>query len=77
MYEVYRRRHIHAVAELNLDADCWIPTADVSWYEHDKQHHRRLTGPNDCFKIIDEAQIYAFEMAKAWIDSDRTVKLPR
>jgi hypothetical protein len=34
------------------------------------QQHQLLTGPNDCFKIIDQAETYAVEMAKAWIDAE-------
>jgi len=69
MDQVYQGRHIHAGVELNLDTDCWVPTANVSWYEQGKVQHQRLTGVNDHFKIIDDAQIYAVEMAKGWIDS--------
>ena len=68
MSEFYQGRRISVVAELDLDADCWIPTADVSWEEHGKQNHQRLTGLSGFFKVIDEAQSYAIEMAKAWID---------
>lgn len=69
MNELYQGRKINVVAELDLDADCWIPMADVAWEENGRQNHQRLTGPNGFFKIIDEAQIYAIEMAKSWIDA--------
>jgi hypothetical protein len=69
MGEFYQGRTITVFAELDLDADCWIPTADVSWEEHGKQNHQRLTGLNGFFKVIDDAQTYAIEMAKAWIDA--------
>jgi len=69
MSEIYQGRQINVVAELDLDADCWIPRADVVWEENGRQNHQRLTGPNGFFKIIDEAQIYAIEMAKSWIDA--------
>jgi hypothetical protein len=32
--------------------------------------HQLLTGPIGYFKIIDEAEIYAVEMAKTWIDAE-------
>ena len=69
MSELYQGRKINVVAELDLDADCWIPRADVVWEENGRQNHQHLTGPNGFFKIIDEAQIYAIEMAKSWIDA--------
>jgi hypothetical protein len=69
MSEFYQGRTIRVFAELDLDADCWTPTADVSWEEDGKQNHQRLTGLRGFFKVIDEAQTDAIEMAKAWIDA--------
>jgi len=69
MNEFYQGWKIKVIAELDLDADCWIPTADIAWEENGRQNHQRLTGPSGYFKIIDEAQMYAIEMAKSWIDS--------
>jgi hypothetical protein len=65
---VYRSCRVCTIPELNLDADCWIPKADVSWEEKGALRHQLLTGRSDVFKVIDEAEIYALEMAKAWID---------
>jgi hypothetical protein len=65
---VYRSCRVRTIPELNVDADCWIPKADVSWEEQGALRHQLLTGRSDVFKIIDEAEIYALEMAKAWID---------
>jgi hypothetical protein len=65
---VYKFCHVVAVPELNLDADCWIPKADVSWDDHGIPRHQLITGLNDYFKIIDEAEINAVEIAKTWID---------
>ena len=69
MDELYQSHHIRVMTELNPDADCWIPKAEVSWDEDGEQRHQVLTGPNDFFKIIDEAIQYAVEIAKYWIDS--------
>jgi hypothetical protein len=65
---IYRSCHVLTIPELNLDADCWIPKVDVSWEEQGAARHQLLTGPSDIFKIIDEAEVYAAEIAKAWID---------
>jgi hypothetical protein len=40
------------------------------WGERSAEEHQLITGPNDLFKIIDHAQTYAVEMAKAWIDAE-------
>jgi len=65
---IYRSCHLLTITELNLDADCWIPKVDVSWEEQGAPRHQLLTGTSDIFKIIDEAEVYAAEMAKVWID---------
>ena len=44
--------------------------ADVSWEEAGTTCHQLLTGPVGYFKIIDEAEIYAVEMTKTWIDAE-------
>ena len=70
MDAIYRSRHIHTMPQLNIDTDCWIPRADITWEEQGTQHHQPLVGPADRFKIIDQAEIFAVEMAKAWIDGE-------
>ncbi len=71
MDEVYKSRVIRTTPQLNLETDCWIPKDDVSWREEGTECHQTLAGPPDRFKIIDEAEINALEMAKAWIDGER------
>lgn len=66
----YKSRHIHSLPELDLDTDCWIPKARVLWDDRGTQQDQVLTGPHDLFKIIDQAETYAVEMAKAWIDAE-------
>ena len=70
MEELYKSRRIHREFQLNIETDCWIPIVDISWDEDGKQIHQFLRGPKDRFKIIDEAEIYAVEMAKKWIDAE-------
>jgi len=43
----------------------------VSW-EGRTKCHQLLNGPIGYFKIIDEAETYAVEMAKTWIDTEST-----
>jgi hypothetical protein len=70
MEVIYKSRHIHSVPELHLETDSWIPNADVSWREGGTKCRQLLTGPTGYFKIIDEAEIYALEMVKTWIDAE-------
>jgi hypothetical protein len=66
----YRSRRILTARELDLATDCWIPKAEIRWDDGDGEQNQALTGPNDRFKIIDHAEIYALEMAMAWIDAE-------
>ncbi len=67
---IYKSHHIRSAPELNLEMDCWVPNADVSWNRGGSEFHQLLTGPVGYFKIIDEAEMYAVEMAKTWIDTE-------
>jgi hypothetical protein len=67
---MYKSRQIYSLPELNLETDCWVPNADVLWEQEGTKFHQLLTGPVGYFKIIDEAEIYAVEMAKTWIDAE-------
>lgn len=70
MDRLYKSRRIHTTPQLNLEADCWVPHADVSWDEQGTKYRQILAGPPDLFKIIDHAEAYALEMAMAWIDAE-------
>ena len=70
MDEIYKDCRIRTMPRLNWDTDCWIPCADVSWDEQGTQQTRQLAGPADRFKLIDQAELYAVEMAMSWIDGE-------
>jgi hypothetical protein len=70
MDEVYKSRRIQTSPQLDHDTDCWVPQADVSWDEQGQERRQLLAGPSDHFKVIDQAEIYAVEMAMAWIDAE-------
>ena len=72
MEEVYKSRRIQTSARLNYETDCWVPQADVTWEEQGKKQRQLLDGPPDRFKVIDHAEVYALEMAMAWIDAELT-----
>jgi hypothetical protein len=67
---IYRFYHVVTMPKLNLDTDCWIPTADVCWDEQGRARHQLLTGIRDYFKTIDQAEVNAVEVAMAWIDAE-------
>ena len=75
MVKHYRSYRIHVLTKLNLDSDCWVPEAEILWEEYGRRRHQRLRGPDDRFKIIEQAQLHAVEMAKTWIDSELTGRL--
>jgi hypothetical protein len=69
MKVTYRSYHVITKPRLNLDADCWVPVADVSWDEQGNPHHQLLSGMCDRFKSIEDAELEAFELAMNWIDA--------
>ena len=75
MEVIYKSRHIHTWSELNGKLDCWISMADVSWDEAGTKCCQQLVGSIGYSKIIEEAESYALEMAKTWIDSDTAENL--
>lgn len=68
MDKVYLSYCIRALPYLNVATDCWVPKAEVLWKDNGKTCQHTLTGPDDCFKTIDEALIHAIESAQAWIN---------
>ena len=74
MVKHYRSYRIYVLTKLNLDSDCWIPEAEILWDEYGTRRHQRLRGPDDRFKIIDQAELYAVKMAKSWVDDDLKYK---
>jgi hypothetical protein len=68
MNQLYKARRIETLPQLSPNADCWIPQAVVSWDYRGLPQRHVLTGPADRFTLLDHADIYALEMAIAWID---------
>ena len=44
--------------------------ADISWDDEGRARHQLLTGISDYFKVIDDAELNAVEVAMAWIDAE-------
>ena len=72
MDEFYKSYYIHTLVDLSLDNDCWVPKVEVVWEERGAPRRKQLVGPNYLFKIFENAEIYAVEMAKGWIDDEIT-----
>ena len=68
MDQVYKSRRIQTWPGLSQDANYWVPHAVISWDEQGVQQRHVITGPADRFRLLDHADIYAVEMAMAWID---------
>jgi hypothetical protein len=73
MKVTYRTYHVNTKPRLNLDADCWVPVADVSWDEQGNARHQLLAGVCDRFKSIDDAELEAFELAINWIEAQLAI----
>ncbi|HUK39741.1 MAG TPA: hypothetical protein VLX11_01810 [Candidatus Acidoferrales bacterium] len=70
MDEFYKSYYIHTLVDLSVENDCWVPKVEIMWEEQGAPCRKQLVGPNDFFKILENAEIYALEMARGWIDDD-------
>jgi len=75
MEEIYKNCRIRTMPRLDLETDCWIPCADVSWDEDGRSRTQKLAGPADRFKLIEQAEVHAVEMAMNWIDAELALDL--
>jgi len=70
MDEFYKSYYIRTLVDLSLDNDCWVPKVEIIWEEQGAPRRKQLAGPNNFFKILENAEIYALEMGRGWIDDD-------
>jgi hypothetical protein len=65
---VYHSYHIVGVAHLNEKSGYWMPKVRVLWTDAGREKKLELDGPANRFKTKDEAEDYAVDMGKNWID---------
>ena len=66
----YRDRLIIAYASLNQSTQQWSAGAEISWKRDGRRHSHSLSGVADRFKTAGEAERFAGNLARAWIDAN-------
>ena len=66
----YNDRIIIAYASLNQSTKLWSPGAEISWKREGERHSHTIGGLPDRFKTSEEAERFAINLAKAWIDAN-------
>jgi hypothetical protein len=66
----YRDRLIIAYASFNQSTKQWSAGAEISWKRDGRRHSHTVGGLADRFKTVEEAEKFAINFARAWIDSN-------
>jgi len=61
---------IIAHSSINQSSKLWSAGAEISWKQDGQRHSHTLGGLADRFKTSEEAETFAINLAKAWIDAD-------
>jgi len=66
----YCDRLIIAYASLNQSTKQWSAGAEISWQCDGRRNSHSLGGLADRFKTAKEAEMFAGNLARAWIDAN-------
>ncbi len=66
----YRDRLIIAYASLNQSTKQWSAGAEITWKRDGRRFSHTLGGLADRFKTAEEAETFAANMSRAWIDAN-------
>lgn len=66
----YKDRLIIAHATVNQSTGMWSPGAEITWKSEGERHSHTIGGLADRFKTAEEAERFAIDLARAWIDAE-------
>jgi hypothetical protein len=66
----YKDRLIIAHATLNQSAQTWSPGAEITWKGEGERQSHTIGGLADRFETAEEAEGFAIDLARAWIDAN-------
>ena len=66
----YNDRLIIAYASLNPSTKQWSAGAEITWKRDGRRLSHSIAGLADRFRTADEAEKFAANLARAWIDSN-------
>ena len=67
---IYNERLIIAYATLQQSTKLWSAGAEITWKFDGQRYSHTIDGLPDRFKTAGEAEQFAINLAKAWIDAD-------
>ncbi len=66
----YRDRLIIAHSSFNPLTKQWSAGAEITWKRDGRRHSHTLDGLSERFKTAEDAENFASNLAKAWIDAN-------
>jgi hypothetical protein len=66
---LYKDHLIVGYGVLEQATQLWIPTAIISWEAGGRRELHTITNSPERFADLKDAENFAIEMAKAWVDS--------
>ena len=66
---LYKNFLIIAFGMFDKGKELWMPRVDVSWHSATGRESHTVNASVDCFRTKLEAETFALEMAKAWVDA--------
>jgi hypothetical protein len=66
----YRDRLVMTYASNNPSTKDWSAGAEITWKKDDQRFSHSIGGLTDRFKSSEDAEQFAMNLAKAWIDAN-------
>jgi hypothetical protein len=66
----YNDRLIITYASLHQSTQLWNPGAEITWKHDGQRYSHTIGGLTDRFQTSEEAEKFAINLAKAWIDAN-------
>jgi hypothetical protein len=60
---------IIATGQFDKNRELWMPVADISWDSAIGRESHIIRDSVHCFRTKQEAEAFALEMTKAWVDA--------
>jgi hypothetical protein len=70
--QIYKGHLVVVFAIFDKEVKRWVPMIDISWEDAAIPDRYRHKGPSDRFTTQQDAEIFAMEAAKAWVDAHVT-----
>jgi hypothetical protein len=66
---LYKDCLIVATGQFDKNRDLWMPIGDIGWHSATRRESHTIEDSVHCFGTKQEAEAFAVEAAKAWVDA--------